>query len=171
MIYVKTKAKISHLIMNIQRSWFHSIKHQPTDLKLSCKTNWCVLILNCQSLTSTSCSIANMLSTHHHWYDLNFKLKIVAKAEAVNNNREIAHEYGISESMVWKWCNQQHVLFSGGLPMTAKCASLQHYKPKDLSWISCYRARALEHVCKFPLVCFSIEVDLSVLKAVLVFNL
>ena len=33
-------------------------------------------------------------------YDLNFKLKIVA--EAVNNNREIASEYGISESMVRK---------------------------------------------------------------------
>ena len=136
MIYIKTKAKISHLIMNIQWSWFHSIKHQPIDLKLSCKTNWYVLILNSQSLTSTSCSIANMLSTRRHWYDLNFKLKIVAKAEAVNQS----HEYGISEFMVRKWCNQQHVLFSGGLPMTAKCASLQHYKPKDLSWISCYRA-------------------------------
>jgi len=40
-------------------------------------------------------------------------LKIVAEAEAVNNNREIAREYGISESMVRKWRNQQHVLFSG----------------------------------------------------------
>ena len=28
--------------------------------------------------------------------------------------------------------------------MIAKCVSLQHYEPKDLSWISCYRARALE---------------------------
>ena len=76
-----------------------------------------------------------MLSTHRHWYDLNFKLKIVAKAEAVNNNHEIAHEYGISEFMVRKWCNQQHVLFSGGLPIIAKCVSFQHYEPKDLSWI------------------------------------
>ena len=42
-----------------------------------------------------------MLSTRRHWYDLNFKLKIVAKAEAVNNNHEIAIEYGISESMVY----------------------------------------------------------------------
>ena len=52
-----------------------------------------------------------MPSTHCHSYDLNFKLKIVAEAEAVNNNCEIAREYGISESMVRKWCNQQHVLF------------------------------------------------------------
>ena len=37
-----------------------------------------------------------MPSTRRHSYDLNFKLKIVAEAEAVNNNREIAHEYGIS---------------------------------------------------------------------------
>ena len=39
-----------------------------------------------------------MPSTRRHSYDLNFKLKIVAEAEAVNNNREIAREYGISES-------------------------------------------------------------------------
>ena len=63
-----------------------------------------------------------MPSTRRHSYDLNFKLKIVAEAEAVNNNREIAREYGISESMVRKWRNQQHVLFSGELKMTAKRA-------------------------------------------------
>ena len=40
-----------------------------------------------------------------HSYDLNFKLKIVVEAEAVNNNREIAREYGISESVVRKWRN------------------------------------------------------------------
>ena len=51
-----------------------------------------------------------MPSTRRHSYDLNFKLKIVA--EAVNNNREIAREYGISESMVRKWSNQQHVLLA-----------------------------------------------------------
>ena len=34
-----------------------------------------------------------MPSTRRHLYDLNFKLKIVAEAEAVNNNREIAREY------------------------------------------------------------------------------
>ena len=38
-----------------------------------------------------------MPSTRRHSYDLNFKLKIVAEAEAVNNNREIAREYGISQ--------------------------------------------------------------------------
>ena len=52
-------------------------------------------------------------NTRRHSYDLNFKLKIVAEAEAVNNNREIAREYGISESMAQKWRNQQDVLFSG----------------------------------------------------------
>ena len=48
-----------------------------------------------------------------HSYDLNFKLKIVAEAEAVNNNREIPREHGISELMARKWRNQQDVLFSG----------------------------------------------------------
>ena len=44
-----------------------------------------------------------MPSTRRHSYDLNFKVKIVAEAEAVNNNREIAREYEISVSMVRKW--------------------------------------------------------------------
>ena len=35
-------------------------------------------------------------NTRCHSYNLNFELKIVAEAEAVNNNREIAREYGIS---------------------------------------------------------------------------
>ena len=78
----------------------------------------------------SSCQI-----TRRHSYDLNFKLKIVAvaeaEAEAVNNNREITREYGISESMVRKWRNQQHVLFTGELKMTAKRASMGRYRPKD----------------------------------------
>ena len=40
-----------------------------------------------------------MPSAQCHSYNLNFELEIVAEAEAVKNNREIAHEYGISESM------------------------------------------------------------------------
>ena len=72
-----------------------------------------------------------MPNTRRHSYDLNFKLKIVAEAEAVNNNREIAREYGISESMVRKWRNQQDILFSGELKMTAKRASMGRYRPKD----------------------------------------
>ena len=72
-----------------------------------------------------------MPSTRRHSYDLNFKLKIIAEAEAVDNNREIAHEYGISESMVRKWRNQQQVLFSSELKMTAKRASMGRYWPKD----------------------------------------
>ena len=47
-----------------------------------------------------------MPSTHRHSYDLNFKLKIVAEAEAVNNNREIAREYGISQESAG-FCTQE----------------------------------------------------------------
>ena len=36
------------------------------------------LIINSKSLTSTSCSIANMPSARRHSYDLNVKSKIVA---------------------------------------------------------------------------------------------
>ena len=71
-----------------------------------------------------------MPNTRRHSYNVNFKLKIVAEAEAVNNNHEIAREYGILESMVRKWRNQQHVLFTGELKMTAKRASMGRYRPK-----------------------------------------
>ena len=46
-------------------------------------------------------------------YNLAFKLKIVAEAEAVENNSEIAREYGISESMVRRWRKDQANLFNG----------------------------------------------------------
>lgn len=81
-----------------------------------------------------------MPSNCHHSYGFNFKLKIVAEAEAVNNNHKIAHENNISESIVRKWCNQQRVLFSGELWITAKWASIECCQLKDLSWISCYQA-------------------------------
>ena len=71
-----------------------------------------------------------MPSTRRHSYDLNFKLKVVEEAESGKNNREIAREYGISESMVRKWRNQLHMLFNGELKMTAKRASMGRYKPK-----------------------------------------
>ena len=70
-------------------------------------------------------------------YDLNFKLKIVAEAEAVDNNRKIAREYGISESMVRKWRNQQHVLFSSELKMTAKRASMKVFNSGHESFFEC----------------------------------
>ena len=54
-----------------------------------------------------------MQNTRRHSYDLIFKLEIVAEAEAVNNNRVIAREYGIFESIDRKWHNQQDILFSG----------------------------------------------------------
>ena len=47
-----------------------------------------------------------MPSTRHHSYDLNFKLKIIAEAEAVNNNREIAREYGICQENAG-FCTQE----------------------------------------------------------------
>ena len=95
-----------------------------------------------------------MPSTRRHSYDLNFKLTIVAEAEAVNNNREIAREYGISESMVRKWRNQQLVLFTGELKMTAKRASTGRHWPKDpeldqqlANWFSDQRSQ--DKYCSF----------------------
>ena len=53
-------------------------------------------------------------------YNLAFKLKIVAKAEAVENNSEIAREYGISESMVRRWRKDQANLFNSEIKLSVK---------------------------------------------------
>ena len=63
-------------------------------------------------------------------YNLAFKLKIVAEAEAVENNSEIAREYGISESMVRRWRKDQVNLFNGELKMSAKRKTMGCYAPK-----------------------------------------
>ena len=90
-----------------------------------------------------------MPSTRRHSYDLNFKLKIVAEAEAVDNNCEIAREYGISESMVRKWRNQQHVLFPSELKMTAKHASMGVFTSTSTSTSTCSSTRAIAAMTVF----------------------
>jgi len=63
-------------------------------------------------------------------YNSAFKLKIVAEAEAIENNSEIAREYGISESMVRLWRKVQANLFKGELKMSAKQKMMGCYTPK-----------------------------------------
>ena len=63
-------------------------------------------------------------------YNLAFKLKIVAKAEAVGNNSEIAKEYGISESMVRRLRKDQANLFNGELKFSAKRKTMGCFTPK-----------------------------------------
>jgi len=63
-------------------------------------------------------------------YNMAFKLKVVAKAEAVENNSEIAREYGLSESMVRRWRKDQGKLFNGELKMSAKRTTMSRFTPK-----------------------------------------
>ena len=63
-------------------------------------------------------------------YNLAFKLKIVAEAEAVENNSEIAREYGISESMVRRWRKDQANLFNGEIKLSAKRKTMGCFTPK-----------------------------------------
>ena len=63
-------------------------------------------------------------------YNHGFKLKIVAEAEAVGNNSEIAKEYGISESMVHRWRTDQANLFNGELKLSAKRKTMGCFTPK-----------------------------------------
>ena len=59
-----------------------------------------------------------------------FKLKVVAEVEAVQNNSEIAREYGLSESMVRHWRRDQAKLFNGELKMSAKYITMGFFTPK-----------------------------------------
>ena len=63
-------------------------------------------------------------------YNMAFKLKVVAEAEAVENNSEITRDYGISESMVCRWRRDQAKLFNGELKMSAKQTTLGCFTPK-----------------------------------------
>ena len=63
-------------------------------------------------------------------YNLALKLKIVAEAEAVENNSEIAREYGISESMVRRWRKDQGILFNGELKLSTKQKTMGCFTPK-----------------------------------------
>ena len=59
-----------------------------------------------------------MPKVRHTSYNMAFKLKVVAEAEAVENNSEIARDYGISESIVRRWRRDQAKLFNGELKVS-----------------------------------------------------
>ena len=63
-------------------------------------------------------------------YNLAFKLNIVAEAEAVEKNSEIAREFGISEFMVCRWRKDQANLFNGEIKLSAKRKTMGCFTPK-----------------------------------------
>ena len=63
-------------------------------------------------------------------YNLALKLTTVVEAEAVENNSEIAREYGISESMVRRWRKDQANLFNGEIKLSAKRKTKECFTPK-----------------------------------------
>ena len=71
-----------------------------------------------------------MPNAHRTSYNLAFKLNIVAEAEAVENNFEIAREYGISESMLRRWRKDQAKLFNGEIKLPAKLKTMGCFTPK-----------------------------------------
>ena len=66
------------------------------------------------------------------------KLKIVTEAEAVENNSEIAREYGISESMVRRWRKDQANLYNGEIKLSAKRKTMGCFTPNIRSSIKEY---------------------------------
>ncbi|RMX55711.1 hypothetical protein pdam_00025327, partial [Pocillopora damicornis] len=52
---------------------------------------------------------------HCSSYTMAFKIKVVTEAEAVENNLEIAQDYGLGKSMVQRWGRDQATILSGAL--------------------------------------------------------
>ena len=89
-------------------------------------------------------------------YTMAFKLKVIAEAEAeaVENNSEIAREYGLSESMVRRWRRDQATILSGELKMSAKRATMGRFTPKYpeldeqvMEWFSQQRDQGKYFIC------------------------
>ena len=62
-------------------------------------------------------------------YSMALKIKVIAEAEAVENNSQIAREYGLSESMGRRWRTDQATILSGELKMSAKRATMGRFTP------------------------------------------
>lgn len=97
-------------------------------------------------------------------YNLAFKLKVIAEAEAVENNSEIAREYGISESMVRRWRKDEASLFNGEIKLSAKRKLMGCYTPKYpemdqrlLEWFSDKRSLGEYHVTRLLSYCLPIR--------------
>ena len=102
--------------------------------KTACMTNH---HLSSESCLKQSHALSKLSVIDHHAKSSSFIVqlglqikKIVAEAEAVENNSEIAREYGISESMVRRWRKDQANLFNGELKMSAKRKTMGCYAPK-----------------------------------------
>ena len=97
--------------------------HQYLDIRSVYQTISC-------SQSFISSQVVIMPKARRTSYNLALKLKIVAEAEAVENNSEIAREYGISESMVRRWRKDQAILFNGELKLSTKRKTMGCFTPK-----------------------------------------
>ena len=95
-----------------------------------------------------------MPKAHRSSYTIAFKIKVIAEAEAVENNSEIAREYGLSESMVRRWRRDQATILSGELKMSAKRATMGRFTPKYpeldgqvMEWFSQQRDQGKYFIC------------------------
>ena len=93
--------------------------HQYLDIRSVYQTISC-------SQSFISSQVVIMPKARRTSYNLAFKLKIVAEAEAVENISEIAREYGISESMR----KDQGNLFNGEIKLSAKRKTRGCFTPK-----------------------------------------
>ena len=83
-----------------------------------------------QSISFVQSLSAIMPKARRSAYNLAFKLEIVAEAEAVENNSEIARKYSISESMVRRWRKDKAKLFNAEVKSSAKRKTMGCFTPK-----------------------------------------
>ena len=88
------------------------------------------IVTNCLLKSTIYRSLFIMPKARRSSYNMAFKLKVVTEAEAVENNSDIAREYGLSESMVRRWRRDQAKFFNGELKMSAKRTTMGRFTPK-----------------------------------------
>lgn len=93
--------------------------------------------LSSESCLKQSHALSKLSVIDHHANSLLFFVQLglqiknyMAEAEAIENNSEIAREYGISESMTRHWRKDQARLLNGQLKMSAKRKTMGCYTLK-----------------------------------------
>ena len=93
-------------------------------------------------------------------YNLTFKLKVIAEAESVENNSEIAREY--RESMVRRWRKDEASLFNGEIKLSAKRKTMGRYTPKYPKVLR-FNRLVCKYLCTYP--SFKVGIFFSLGKA------
>ena len=156
-----------HRTLQTRQTWEGTEQQYQSSQQFPCPSTlhhrcWCCLITLCLWCHQISSLILKFHSRHPQVTNPvvhTTTTKENKKKKYLVSGRENISGLGISELMVRKWRNQQHVLFSGELKMTAKHDSMGCYRPKDpevdqqlVEWFSDQRSQGKNCSLKITLI-------------------